>query len=109
MTTNSKQTGVNQEGMKNMELNIIKQIKSTLYKIRRASTKPPKEAKPKVVRMVEVKPKRELSVLIDGKQMTLKEIALAYNLEIKTVQARYKVGNRGNLLIRPSQKSYNRA
>ena len=92
-----------------MELSIIKQIKSTLYKIRRASTKPPKEVKPKMVRIVEKKkqPKQELSVLIDGRQMTLKEIAQAYNLELKTVEARYRVGNRGKQITRPSQRRHN--
>jgi len=94
-----------------MELNIIKQIKSLRQMLRH---------KPKVV--VEEKPVvRELSepvitgrppkltTLVDGKELTLKEIAEQYGLQIKTVQARYKVGNRGRLLVRPSQQSYSRS
>jgi len=91
-----------------MELNIIKQIKSLRQMLRH---------KPKVIveKPVEVKlsspqpvitGRPALTVNIDGRELTLKEIATEYGLEIKTVQARYKVGNRGRLLVRPSQKTY---
>lgn len=101
-----------------MELNIIKQIRSLRASLRR---KPKCGVEAKIIKRElselrpvlkrrEPKPKREvITVNIDGKEMTLVEIAKAYNLEIKTVQARYRVGNRGRLLIRPSQKSYTRS
>jgi len=91
-----------------MELNIIKQIKDTLRGIRRARhkpmqilepTKPPKPVK-------KIKAKREqIKTIVDGKELTLSRIAQLYNLEPHTVYARYRVGNRGKLLIRPSHRS----
>ena len=62
----------------------------------------------KIVKKTEkiVKKKREpIKVIIEGQEMTLKQIATTYNLAIKTVRVRYKVGNRGKLLIRPSNRS----
>jgi len=93
-----------------MELNIIKQIKDTLRTIRRA-----KPAKHKVVQIVEqpkpVKPSKakpiarnKTIVNIDGVELSLSQIAKRYNLELATVRARYRVGNRGKLLIRPSHR-----
>jgi hypothetical protein len=94
-----------------MELNIIKQLKQTLYRIRRAKPakhKPMQIMDKKIVKKTEkiVKKKREpIKVIIEGQEMTLKQIATTYNLAIKTVRVRYKVGNRGKLLIRPSNRS----
>ena len=98
-----------------MELNIVKQIRSLRAMLRR---KPKdkvevKEIKQKLSSLRPVitrKPmgKPPVKVNIDGKEMTLKELASEYGLQLKTVQARYKVGNRGKLLCRPSQSTYNR-
>ena len=49
------------------------------------------------------KPTGIIMVSIDGVELSLKDIATQYNLNIRTVKARYKVGNRGKLLIRPAQ------
>lgn len=89
-----------------MELSIIKQLKQTLYKLRR------KPSPQKSMRIVEkVKPskpikakpieKKHTVVLINGVEMTLSQIAEQYNLKLSTVLARYRVGNKGRLLIRP--------
>jgi len=100
-----------------MELNIIKQIKALRQMLRH---KPmdiveKKEVKRElsklrpVITRKETKPtKPAITVLVEGKELTLKEVAQKYSLDIKTVQARYKVGNRGKLLIRPSQRTYPR-
>ncbi len=47
------------------------------------------------------KPAVNVNVVIDGVELSLKDIATTYGLDIRTVKARYKVGNRGKLLIRP--------
>jgi hypothetical protein len=52
-----------------------------------------------------VKKKREpTKTIINGEELTLVQIAQRYNLELCTVRARYRVGNRGKLLIRPSHR-----
>ena len=87
-----------------MELNIIKQIKALKQMLRHKPTRivvklPPIKLKP-------VKAKREqIKTIVDGKELTLSRIAQLYNLEPHTVYARYRVGNRGKLLIRPSHRS----
>lgn len=88
-----------------MELSIIKQLKQTLYQLRRG-----KPAKHKVVQIVE-KPTKTKAIArnktivnIDGRELSLSRIAQLYNLEPHTVYARYRVGNRGKLLIRPSHR-----
>ena len=96
-----------------MELNIIKQIRALRSQLRHK----PKDVVDKSVikkKLKELRPvitrkdtKPSIKVDINGTQMTLKEIATTYNLHLKTVEARYRVGNRGRLLIRPSQKTYN--
>jgi len=98
-----------------MELNIIKQIRELRSALKRKAKNVVEvkdiEAKLSSLRPVlERKPmgKPPVTVNIDGREMTLKEIAIEYGLQIKTVQARYKVGNRGHLLTRPSQMTYNR-
>ena len=51
------------------------------------------------------KHKRKVTrVNIEGECLSLKEISAKYNIALPTIQARYRVGNRGKLLIRPSQK-----
>jgi hypothetical protein len=94
-----------------MELNIIKQIKS-LRNLLRHKPMPMVEKKiikkeidnlRPVIKRKEVKPKEIIMVSIDGVELSLKDIATQYNLNIRTVTARYKVGNRGKLLIRPAQ------
>jgi len=96
-----------------MELNIIKAIKELRNQLKRKpkrivvklpdiklkETKPSKPAKPK---------REPMRIEIEGVCLSLKEIAEKYNLQVKTVEARYRVGNRGRLLIRPSQKTYKR-
>ena len=96
-----------------MELNIIKLIKSLRTQLRKKpkpakvetiilpkadkpkKSKPAKQAKPKVADIV---------VHINCKPMTLGEISQKYGLKMKTVEARYRVGNKGNLLIRPTTR-----
>jgi hypothetical protein len=95
-----------------MELSIIKAIKQTLYKIRRAKPakhKPMPIVKQKIVKKKEkiVKKKHELiKTVVNGQQLSLSQIARNYGLEIATVRARYRVGNRGKLLIRPSHRQH---
>lgn len=99
-----------------MELNIIKQIKS-LRNILRHKPKRSVEAKEvkakleklrPVIKRKEIKPKRKvIKVNIEGVCLSLAEVARNYGLQLKTVEARYRVGNRGKLLIRPSQQTYN--
>jgi hypothetical protein len=88
--------------------NLIQELK-TLVKLARRKPKTiiTKQAKPKPLRVVAkpIKEKREqLKAVVDGRELTLSQIALFYNLEPHTVYARYRVGNRGRLLIRPSQR-----
>ena len=89
-------------------MDILKQIKSALYKIRRAT---PAKHKPKriVVKLPDIKlpkpKKRELiKTVVNGRELSLGQIAKFYNLKPHTVYARYRVGNRGKLLIRPSHR-----
>jgi hypothetical protein len=99
-----------------MELNIIKQIKELRNQLRR-TPKDVVEAKVIKRELSKLRPvlKRKemgrppITVTIEGKEMTLKEIATEYGLGLKTVQVRYRVGNRGALLIRPNQKTYSRS
>jgi hypothetical protein len=89
-------------------MDILKQIKEALYKIRRKPkcivekpkpVKKPKPAKP-------TKPKRKVqTVIIEGKELPLKEVAKKYGIDEATVRARYRAGNRGKLLIRPTPKA----
>lgn len=94
-------------------MNILKEIKSALYKIRRAKPakhKPKNIVKSNTSQIVKAKPKlkpkkekRELiKTVINGRELSLGQIALFYNLKPHTVYARYRVGNRGRLLIRPA-------
>lgn len=89
-----------------MELSIIKQIK-TLKQMLRHKPKHIVE-KPKPIKPSKVKTKaiarNKTIVNIDGQELTLSQIAKRYNLELATVRARYRVGNRGKLLIRPSHR-----
>lgn len=101
-----------QNGINNMELNIIKQIKALRNLIRHK----PKSIveKPKAETVIKAKKEKPVKeprhkvedtiVHINCNPMTLKEISEKYGLEVKTVQARYKAGNRGRLLIRPSNR-----
>jgi hypothetical protein len=93
-----------------MELNIIKQIKSLRQMLRhkpkdivevKAIKEKLKELRPVITRKEPTR--KPIRVNIDGEEMTLPQVAKQYNLEISTVRARYRVGNRGKLLIRPSQ------
>jgi len=94
-----------------MELNIIKQIKS-LRQMLRHKAMPVLEQKivkkkEKIVKKKEkiVKKKREqIKVIVEGRELSLSRIAQLYNLKPHTVYARYRVGNRGKLLIRPSNR-----
>ena len=67
-----------------------------------------KKTKPTVKKAKPAKPKRKYFydniVRIDSTNFTLKELSKYYCLNLKTIEARYRVGNRGKLLIRPSQK-----
>jgi len=90
-----------------MNLNIIEQIRE-LRKLLKRKSKPIVE-KPKAETVIKVskpaKPaKPEVKVNIDGKELSLKEIADKYNLDLRTVRARHKVGNKGKLLIRPTNR-----
>lgn len=94
-----------------MELNIVQHIKElrrllkTTYtqnqklKLKQKLTTVTKVSKPEIKHKL-----KGIVVQINGRKMTLKEIAEQYHLNIKTVQARYKVGNRGKLLTRPSNR-----
>jgi len=95
-----------------MELSIIKQLKQTLYQIRR---KPKRMVEQKIVKKKEkivkktkpiVKKKHEqIKTIVEGRELSLSRIAQIYNLKPHTVYARYRVGNRGKLLIRPSNRT----
>jgi predicted nucleic acid-binding protein len=98
----------------NMELNIIKQIRSLRNQLKRkpkdvvATTvikEKLKELRP-VIKRKEPMAKKRTTTLVEGKELTLAQIAKQYNLEMATVRARYRVGNRGKLLIRPSQHTH---
>lgn len=91
-----------------MELNIIKQIKDALYAIRRPKQKVMPVLEEKIVKKKEkiVKKKREqIKTVVEGRELSISRIAQIYNLEPHTVYARYRVGNRGKLLIRPSNRT----
>jgi division protein CdvB (Snf7/Vps24/ESCRT-III family) len=97
-----------------MELNIIKQIKSLRQMLRHKPKSSVevvqikeklKELRPVITRNVKRKP---VKVNIDGVELSLKEVAQNYGLNLKTVEARYRVGNRGKLLTRPSQMLFKR-
>mgnify|MGYP003353170748 CR=1 FL=1 len=100
-------------------MNIIKEIKSMLYKIRRSKPNNRKplqmvakkivKKKPKIVKKpkgdCKEKKKHELiKTVINGRELSLGQIAVFYNIKPHTVYARYRVGNRGKLLIRPTPK-----
>jgi hypothetical protein len=91
-------------------MDILQQIKDTLKTIRRAKPakhKPMPVLEKKIVKKKEkiVKKKREqITTVIDGRKLSLSRIAQIYNLEPHTVYARYRVGNRGKLLVRPSTR-----
>lgn len=88
-----------------MELSIIKQLKE-LRQI--AKRKPKCIVEQKIVKKTKpiVKKKHEpLKAVVDGRELSLSRIAQLYNLEPHTVYARYRVGNRGKLLIRPSNRT----
>jgi hypothetical protein len=88
-------------------MNIIKDIKATLYKLRRKPKSiveaPKPMPKPKKVKPVKQK-REQITTVVEGRTLTLSQIALFYKLEPHTVYARYRVGNRGKLLIRPSNR-----
>ena len=86
-----------------MELNIIKLLKQ----LRRILHKPmPILEKPKPAKQPKpIKAKREqIKTVVDGRKLSLSQIAMLYKLEPHTVYARYRVGNRGKLLTRPSHR-----
>ena len=91
-----------------MELNIIKLLKQLRNQVRRKPTsivvKLP-EIKPTKSNKKPTKSKREqITAVVNGRELSLKDIAKFYGLHLKTVQARYRVGNRGKLLVRPSMR-----
>ena len=95
-----------------MELSIIKQIKE-LRNILRRKPKSSVEVKKAKRELSQLRPvlkrrepvaKKKTTVLVDGKELTLSQVAKQYNLELATVRARYRVGNKGKLLIRPSNR-----
>jgi len=90
-------------------MNIIEMLKQ----MRRAIRKPKKVVplpEPKIVKKKEkivkdCKPKHELiKTVVNGRELSLGQIAQLYNIKPHTVYARYRVGNRGKLLIRPTPK-----
>ena len=85
-----------------MELNIIKQIKS-LRQMLRHKVMPMVEKK--IVKKTKkiVKKTEPTKVIVEGRELSLKNVAKNYGLKLATVRARYRVGNRGKLLIRPTQ------
>ena len=91
-------------------MNILQQIKSALYKIRRAT--PAKHKPTKVVPLPakkqkpikQVKQRELIKTIVNGRELSLGQIAKFYNIPPHTVYARYRVGNRGKLLIRPTPK-----
>jgi hypothetical protein len=87
-----------------MELSIIKQLKE----LRQIAKRKPKCIVEKVKKTKPTKPKQKhepLKAVVDGRELSLSRIAQLYNLEPHTVYARYRVGNRGKLLIRPSNRT----
>jgi len=85
-----------------MELSIIKQLKE----LRQIAKRKPKCMVEKVKKTKPTKSKREqIKTVVDGRELSLSRIAQLYNLEPHTVYARYRVGNRGKLLIRPSNRT----
>jgi hypothetical protein len=90
-----------------MELSIIKAIKQLRKQVRR---KPKDVLKQKTIKLkpktIKLKPKKreQLKAVVDGRELSLSQIALFYKLKPHTVYARYRVGNRGKLLIRPSSR-----
>jgi len=87
-----------------MNLNIIEQIRELRKLLKRKPVQMVEKPKTETVIKVSKPAKRikpEVKVNIEGKELTLKEIADRYNLKLDTVEARYRVGNRGKLLIRP--------
>ena len=96
-------------GHKNMELNILKAIKQLRQQLRHkpkdmVEKKIVKKTKP-IVKKAKPIARNKTIVIIDGVELSLSQIAKRYNLELATVRARYRVGNRGKLLIRPSNRS----
>ena len=92
-------------------MNIIELLKQMRQQLRRKPKKvveaPKPVPKPPKPKKVKPEPKRKIiKVNIDGRELSLPEVARNYGLNIKTVEARYRVGNRGKLLIRPSQRTY---
>lgn len=66
--------------------------------------------KPKIVKKskgdCKEKKKHELiKTVVNGRELSLGQIAVFYNIKPHTVYARYRVGNRGKLLIRPTPKT----
>jgi len=91
-----------------MELSIIKQIKALKQMLRHKPkdiVERPKPVKPAKLPKAKTIARNKTIVNIDGKELTLSQIAKIYNLELATVRARYRVGNRGKLLIRPSHRN----
>jgi len=91
-----------------MELNIIKQIRTLRNLLKRkprdiVAKKKLEELRP-VIKRRELSKKIIITVCVDGEELTLSEIAKKYNLSIGTVKARYKAGNRGRLIARPSMR-----
>ena len=87
-----------------MELSIIKQLKE----LRQIAKRKPKCMVEKVKKTKPTKPKQKhepLKAVVDGRELSLSRIAQLYNLEPHTVYARYRVGNRGKLLTRPSNRT----
>lgn len=92
-------------------MDILKQIKDALKEIRRPKHKAMPVLEEKIVKKKEKivkkkpEPKRKvIKVEVEGVCLSLPEIAKKYGLDIKTVEARYRVGNRGKLLVRPSHR-----
>jgi hypothetical protein len=94
-----------------MELSIIKQLKELRQIAKRkpkciVERKIVKKIKPTKSNKEPTKSKREqIKAVVDGRELSLSRIAQLYNLEPHTVYARYRVGNRGKLLIRPSNRT----
>lgn len=95
-----------QNGITKMELNIVKAIKDLRNQLKRKPMQIVEKSKP-VPKPKKVKPKKkrkQIKVVVEGRELSLSRIAQLYNLEPHTVYARYRVGNRGKLLIRPSHR-----
>jgi len=89
-----------------MELNIIKLLKQLRNQLPRPKHKVMPIVEQKIVKKTKpiVKKREQIKTIVDGKELTLSRIAQLYNLEPHTVYARYRVGNRGKLLTRPSHR-----